>query len=89
VKYSPSGDLFASVGSDGKLFIYDGKTGEIIVDVPEGHTGTAVSFEFLHLHFLLSWSGFGMVKAGGSVRLWSSTPRYGLLFWYILLFRGS
>ncbi|BEI85281.1 hypothetical protein CcaverHIS002_0506820 [Cutaneotrichosporon cavernicola] len=29
VGFSPNGDVFASVGSDGKLFLYDGKTGEI------------------------------------------------------------
>ena len=26
VKYAPSGDLFASIGSDYKAFLYDGKT---------------------------------------------------------------
>lgn len=29
VAYSPNGELFASVGSDGKLFFYEGKTGEV------------------------------------------------------------
>lgn len=29
VGFSPNGDVFASVGSDGKLFMYDGKTGEV------------------------------------------------------------
>lgn len=29
VRYSPDGELFASVGSDGKLNLYDGKTGEL------------------------------------------------------------
>lgn len=29
VGFSPNGDVFASVGSDGKLFFYDGKTGEV------------------------------------------------------------
>jgi len=28
VAYSPDGEVFVSVGSDGKMFLYDGKTGE-------------------------------------------------------------
>lgn len=30
VAFSPNGDVFASVGSDGKLFMYDGKTGDVM-----------------------------------------------------------
>ncbi|TFY62674.1 hypothetical protein EVJ58_g3719 [Rhodofomes roseus] len=30
VRYAPSGDQFASVGSDSKIFLYDGKTGETL-----------------------------------------------------------
>ncbi|PSR70597.1 hypothetical protein PHLCEN_2v13535 [Hermanssonia centrifuga] len=33
VKYAPSGDHFASVGSDAKVFLYDGKTGDTLGDV--------------------------------------------------------
>jgi WD40 repeat protein len=29
VAYSANGDTFVSVGSDGKLFFYDGKTGDV------------------------------------------------------------
>lgn len=29
VGFSPNGDVFASVGSDGKIFFYDGKTGDV------------------------------------------------------------
>lgn len=32
VGFSPNGDLFASVGSDGKLFLYDGETGDTKAD---------------------------------------------------------
>lgn len=43
VRYAPSGDHFASVGSDGKIFLYDGKLGESLGEFSESHTGTAVS----------------------------------------------
>ncbi|KAG0334913.1 hypothetical protein BG000_007944 [Podila horticola] len=50
VKFSNDGDLFASVGSDGKIFLYDGKTGDKIRELStaeHGHSGTI---------FALSWS---------------------------------
>jgi WD40 repeat protein len=43
VRYSPSGDVFVSVGSDAKVFLYDGKTGDVTSDLGEGiHSGTIV-----------------------------------------------
>ncbi|KAI8918899.1 WD40-repeat-containing domain protein, partial [Entophlyctis helioformis] len=33
VRYSPNGDFFVSTGSDGKVFIYDGKTGDNIAEL--------------------------------------------------------
>ena len=44
VRYSPSGDHFVSVGSDSKIFIYDGKTGDTVAKVSDSpHTGSIVS----------------------------------------------
>ena len=59
VKFSPSGDHFASVGSDAKLFLYDGKTGDTIGEFSgDLHKGSAVSFIIRHekivMHFLLT-----------------------------------
>ncbi len=42
VCYCPSGDYFASVGSDGKLFVYDGKDGSTL-EQADAHKGTVVS----------------------------------------------
>lgn len=43
VAYSPSGDVFVSVGSDGKMFLYEGKTGELQSEVDRnGATNTLV-----------------------------------------------
>jgi hypothetical protein len=53
VRYAPSGDHFASVGSDGKVFLYDGKAGETLGEFSEGHSGTAVS-QVRHAPSLLS-----------------------------------
>ncbi|KAF9422411.1 hypothetical protein BGZ94_008590 [Podila epigama] len=50
VKFSNNGDFFVSVGSDGKIFLYDGKTGDKIKELStaeHGHSGTI---------FALSWS---------------------------------
>ncbi|KAG0228550.1 hypothetical protein BGW42_002094 [Actinomortierella wolfii] len=43
IKYSNDGEFFASVGADGKIFLYDGKTGEMIKEIStgdHGHRGT-------------------------------------------------
>ena len=46
VKYSPDGDHFISVGSDTKVFLYDGKTGDTIGEFSTkgAHKGSVVSF---------------------------------------------
>lgn len=33
VRYSPSGNLFASAGFDGKVYIYDGTTSDLVGEV--------------------------------------------------------
>ncbi|KAG0300452.1 hypothetical protein BGZ98_009152 [Dissophora globulifera] len=50
VKFSTNGEMFASVGTDGKIFLYDAKTGDKIKELSlgeHGHTGSI---------FALSWS---------------------------------
>ena len=45
VKYAASGDHFASVGSDYKAFLYDGKTGDVLGEFGgDEHKGSVVSF---------------------------------------------
>ncbi|RCH82918.1 WD40 repeat-like protein [Rhizopus azygosporus] len=49
VKFSPNGDLFASVGADGKIFVYDGKTGDKVDELSQienGHTGGIFAFSW-------------------------------------------
>jgi WD40 repeat protein len=70
VRYAPSGDHFASVGSDGKVFLYDGKAGETLGEFSEGHSGTA---------YALSWSpdskAISTCSADGTVKLWDVETR--------------
>ncbi|OZJ06464.1 hypothetical protein BZG36_00459 [Bifiguratus adelaidae] len=50
VAFSPSGDVFCSVGADGKIFLYDGKEGERMSELQvdgQAHAGTI---------FAASWS---------------------------------
>ena len=52
VRYSPSGDHFASVGSDAKIFIYDGKTGDTLNEFTEiPHTGSIVCHKVIELQY--------------------------------------
>jgi len=70
VRYAQSGDHFASVGSDGKIFLYDGKAGEILGEFSEGHSGTA---------YALSWSpdskAISTCSADATVKLWDVETR--------------
>ncbi|CAO3671286.1 unnamed protein product [Rhizopus stolonifer] len=50
VEFSPDGEMFASAGADGKIFVYDGKTGDKLDELSaaeNSHTGSI---------FALSWS---------------------------------
>ncbi|KAJ3110660.1 hypothetical protein HK100_002959 [Physocladia obscura] len=49
VRYSPNGDYFVSAGMDAKLFLYDGKTGNLISELTgdkNGHTGGIFSISW-------------------------------------------
>ncbi|KAI0281822.1 quinon protein alcohol dehydrogenase-like superfamily [Russula aff. rugulosa BPL654] len=70
VRYAPSGDHFASVGSDGKVFLYDGKVGDSLGEFSESHTGTS---------YALSWSSdsnaISTCSADTTVKLWDIETR--------------
>lgn len=68
VAFSPDGTYLVSVGGDKKIYLYDGKTGEVkneIVDSAEGHTGSI---------FAVSWSKdskrFVTCSADRTVKMW-------------------
>ncbi|CAE6532530.1 unnamed protein product [Rhizoctonia solani] len=43
VQFSPSGDVFASVGSDMKAFLYNGETGETLGELAGAHKGSIMA----------------------------------------------
>ena len=49
IRYAANGDFFVSVGSDAKVFLYDGKTGETVGEFEEGHKGSIVSNRYSEL----------------------------------------
>lgn len=64
VRYSPSGDLFVSVGSDSKIFLYNGDNGDTVHDFGGGvHSGTIVG---------LCTSVFEAVKLTMMVIVWGN-----------------
>ncbi|KAI1787572.1 WD40 repeat-like protein [Ganoderma leucocontextum] len=77
VRYAPSSDHFASVGSDYKIFVYDGKTGDTLgefIDSP--HTGSIMAG---------SWSpdskSLVTSAADGTVKLWDVETKKAQTTW--------
>ncbi|CAL1699521.1 unnamed protein product [Somion occarium] len=76
IKYSSSGAHFASVGSDAKVFLYDGKEGDTIGEFTDGaHSGTTAC----------SWSpdssSLVTSSADCSVKLWDVEARKSTMTW--------
>lgn len=71
VKYSPSGNLFATAGFDGKVFIYDGTSSELVGEVGSPAHGGGV--------YGVAWSPDGkqLLTASGdkTAKLWDVDTR--------------
>ncbi|KAF5389602.1 hypothetical protein D9757_004234 [Collybiopsis confluens] len=79
VRFSPSGDIFASVGSDYKIFLYDGKTGDTLSEVTDdSHKGSVMAG---------SWSPdsklFVTSSADCTVKLWDVETRKAVTTWTV------
>ncbi|KAJ7170250.1 WD40 repeat-like protein [Mycena crocata] len=77
VRYASSGDHFASVGSDSKIFVYDGKTGETVAEFTDSpHKGSIMA---------CSWSpdsrSFSSSSADCTVKLWDVETRKATSTW--------
>ncbi|KAJ7247874.1 WD40-repeat-containing domain protein [Mycena haematopus] len=77
VRYAPSGDHFASVGSDFKIFLYDGKTGDTVAEFTDSaHKGSIMA---------CSWSPDSKFLATSSadctVKLWDVETRKATSTW--------
>lgn len=79
VRYAPSGDFFASVGSDSKIFVYDGKTGDTIGEISDSpHTGSIMA---------CTWSpdskSLVTSSADCTVKLWDVEARKAVTTWTV------
>jgi WD repeat-containing protein 1 (actin-interacting protein 1) len=67
VRFSPDGNLFVSVGSDARIYVYDGTTADKKAEVLDGHTGSI---------FSVSWSAdskqYLTSSADGTVKFWDA-----------------
>ncbi|KAH9951566.1 WD40 repeat-like protein [Amylocystis lapponica] len=77
VKYAPSGTHFASVGSDAKIFVYDGTNGETLGEITDSaHAGSIMA---------CSWStdskSLVTSSADCTVKLWDVETRKAVTTW--------
>ncbi|KAF5379228.1 hypothetical protein D9615_005866 [Tricholomella constricta] len=77
IQFAPSGDHFVSVGSDAKIFLYDGKTGDTIGEfIASPHTGSIMAS---------SWSpdssSFVTSSADCSITLWDVQYQKAVTTW--------
>lgn len=68
VVFSPDGELFASTGADGKIFLYDGKTGDKVDELTTAENTHSAGI------FSLSWSP-------DSTQILSSSADYTAKIW--------
>ncbi|KAG9221920.1 hypothetical protein CCMSSC00406_0005745 [Pleurotus cornucopiae] len=79
VRYDNTGDRFASVGSDSKVFLYDGKTGDTLGEITDSpHKGSIMA---------CSWSpdssSLVTSSADCTVKLWDVETKKGITTWTI------
>ncbi|KAJ3736838.1 WD40-repeat-containing domain protein [Lentinula guzmanii] len=79
VRYAPSGDIFASVGSDSKIFLYDGKTGDTLDEViDKPHKGSIMACTWSPDSKFLATS-----SADCTVKLWDVETRKVVTTWTV------
>lgn len=79
VQYSLSGDHFVSVGSDSKIFLYDGKTGDTLAELTDSpHKGSIMA---------AAWSAdsksFVTSSADCTVKLWDAQTQKAVTTWTV------
>ncbi|KAF9500720.1 WD40 repeat-like protein [Pleurotus eryngii] len=79
VRYDNTGDRFASVGSDSKIFLYDGKTGDTLGEITDSpHKGSIMA---------CSWSpdsaSLVTSSADCAVKLWDVETKKAITTWAI------
>ncbi|WWC68604.1 uncharacterized protein I206_102534 [Kwoniella pini CBS 10737] len=70
VAFSPDGELFASVASDGKLFFYEGKTGDV-----KGEAGTEGGGSLMACSWSPDSKSIATAGADGIVSIWDASTQ--------------
>lgn len=78
VAYAPNGATFASAGADGRLFLYDGTSGDV---QGEFHTGPAHQGTIFALAYSPDSACIASASADGTVRVWDVARRTLLSEW--------
>ena len=79
VAYAPNGTTFASAGADGRVFLYDGQTGDMQAELSvasTAHAGTVFAVSYSPDSALMATAG-----ADGAVRIWDIAKRALLSEW--------
>ncbi|CAD6886339.1 unnamed protein product [Tilletia controversa] len=76
VSYAPNGERFVSAGSDGKVFVYDGKSGETLFElVGADGAGAAHSGTIFAVDFAQDSKRIVTASADGTVKVWDIDAR--------------
>ncbi|KAI8056852.1 WD40-repeat-containing domain protein [Syncephalis plumigaleata] len=70
VRFSPNGDHFASVGADGKLFLYNGASGERVADLSDSAGSDAHKGGIYSLAWKPDSTQILTSSADGSAKIW-------------------
>ncbi|KAK0542009.1 WD40 repeat-like protein, partial [Tilletia horrida] len=87
VRYAPNGERFVSAGSDGKVFVYDGKTGDVLFELQEsgggggGATSNAHSGSIFAVDFAPDSNRIVTASADGFVKVWDLNTKAVLGSW--------
>ncbi|BFZ54271.1 WD40 repeat-like protein [Savitreella phatthalungensis] len=78
VRFSPDGTHLVSCGADGKIILYDGKTGDLVGEFDDAKAGSV---------FSLAWQGdskhLASASADGAVRLWDVSTKSCMNTWQV------
>lgn len=75
IQYAPSGDHFVSVGTDAKIFVYDGKTGETVAELTENaHSGSIVRADSMFIELVITCMPSRWLSAGIRIASLPSRP---------------
>ncbi|KAL9940040.1 hypothetical protein V8E36_000745 [Tilletia maclaganii] len=82
VRYAPNGERFVSVGSDAKIFVYEGKTGDTFFELlGEGGSAPAHKGTIFAVDFAPDSKRVVTASADGTVKVWDLDARALVASW--------